>query len=174
MTAPKRMNAPKRKNALKAPPMFPHTVTLYNVRKEFDKATFKDTTVNHITILRGVLVDASKAVNVRQSGLEGADAVNLYIPFDVEAISPDDLDAENPKIKPYIGPKEYWALPTEDVDRYWTLETAETTFFVKGVAVESEDATRQFIESKYEHVYSITKIDEKDFGSLQHWEIGAN
>ena len=148
--------------------MFPHTITLYNVRKEFDKATFKDKTVNHITVLRGVLLDASKAVNVRKSGLEGADAVNLYIPFDVEATS------DTGETKEYIGPKEYWALPTEDVDKYWTLETAESTFFVKGVAIEAEDAKRQFIESKYEDVYSITKIDCKDFGGLQHWEIGAN
>lgn len=154
--------------------MFPHTVTLYNVRTEFDKSTFQDKTVNHITILRGVLLDASKASNVRKSGLEGADAVNLYIPFDVEAISPSDLAAENPEIKKYVGPKEFWALSTEDVDKCWTLDTSKNTFFVKGVAVESESTTRQLIEAKYEDVYSMTKIDEKDFGSLQHWEVGGN
>lgn len=168
MTVPKRMNAPTRKNAAKPLSMFPHTVTLYNVRKEFDKDTFKDRTANHITILRGVLLDASKAVNVRQSGLEGADAVNLYIPFAVKATS--DVG----EAKAFIGPKEYWALPTEDVDKYWTLETAESTFFVKGIAIEAESATRQFIEAKYEDVYSITKIDMKDFGGLPHWEIGGN
>lgn len=154
--------------------MFPHTVTLYNVRKEFDKATYKGENTNHITILRGVLLDASKAVNVRSSGLEGADAVNLYIPFNVEAISPSEIGEERPQIKQYIGPKEYWALPVEEVENYWTLQATENTFFIKGVAVEAANASRQLIEGKYESVYSITKIDEKDFGSLQHWEVGGN
>lgn len=154
--------------------MFPHTITLYNVRSEFDKTTFKDKLVNHITILRGVLLDASKAVNVRTSGLESADAVNLYIPFGVEAIDPAEIDEDEPKHRQYIGPKEYWALPVEDVENFWTLQTSESTFFVKGIAVEAEDATRQDIEAKYEDVYSVTKIDMKDFGGLQHWEIGGN
>lgn len=154
--------------------MFPHTVTLYNVRKETDKTTYKDKTVNHITILRGVLLDASKAVNVRTSGLVGADAVNLYIPFTVEALAPSEINEEHPKRKQYIGPKAYWALPVEEADNYWTLATGENTFFVKGVAVEAENASRQLIEGKYEDVYGITKIDEKDFGSLQHWEVGGN
>lgn len=60
--------------------MFPHTVTIYNVSQETDPATFKDVEKTYITVLRGVLLEASKAANVRQSGLEGADAVNLYIP----------------------------------------------------------------------------------------------
>ena len=61
--------------------MFPHTVTLYNPEtKELPANDFKPTLVHHITVLRGVLLDASKGSNVNQSGLEGADAVNLYIP----------------------------------------------------------------------------------------------
>ena len=58
--------------------MFPHTVTIYNVSQETDPATFKDVEKTYITVLRGVLLEASKAANVRQSGLEGADAVTWY------------------------------------------------------------------------------------------------
>lgn len=49
------------------------------------------------------------------------------------------------------------------------------SFFIKGEVVEP-DAKRQLIEMSYDHVYSITKIDEKDFGSpgMQHWEAGAS
>ena len=64
----------------------PHTVTIYNPVKETDKETFQETQKLYVTVLRGVMLQASKAVNVRESGLEGADAVNLYIPFDVEAV----------------------------------------------------------------------------------------
>lgn len=154
--------------------MFPHTVTLYNVRADdFDKTTFKDIYFNHITILRGVMLDASKAANVRQSGLEGADAVNLYIPFDVEAIDPADIGEDSPKIKQYIGPKAYDALPNEAVDNYWTLTNTEICFFVNGIAVESSTTARQDIEAKYDDVYSVKKVDMKDFGSLKHWEVGG-
>ena len=58
----------------------PHTVTIYNVTQEQDQ-DFNDTQKSYITVIRGVMLQASKAVNVRESGLEGADAVNLYVPF---------------------------------------------------------------------------------------------
>ena len=65
--------------------MFPHTVTLYQQETVIDNK-LNETTVNHITVLRGVLLIASKAANVRATGLEGADAVNLHIPFGVKAV----------------------------------------------------------------------------------------
>ena len=154
--------------------MFPHTITVYNVEIYTDKNTFKDVLVNHITVLRGVLLDASKAVNVRESGLVGADAVNLYIPFGVEAVI--SLTGEP---KTYVGPLEFWRA--EDKSEIWTMSIGGTKthgvdgscFFVKGKAVHP-DLDTQAIEMMYDHVYDITTIDEKDFGGLQHWEIGAN
>lgn len=177
MPTPLRMSRPRRINSSPAPSMFPHTVTIYNVSVETDKATFQSQVVNHITILRGVLLDASKAVNVRESGLEGADAVNLYIPFGVEAV--DGLTG-NPK--KYMPPVEFWKA--EDKSGLWTLaisakgsKNAGNTFFVKGVALPPEgikpESVTEAVELAYDHVYSITKIDEKDFGNLQHWEVGG-
>lgn len=145
--------------------MFPHTVTLYNVEISTDTATMEDKLINHITILRGVLLDATKAVNVRESGFEGADAVNLYVPFSVEAV-----DGVTGKQKKYIPPIEFWL--SEDKTGFWTLSDGGKNFFVKGVAVEPGKDV-QFIEMAYDGVYVITKIDEKDFGGLQHWEIGG-
>ena len=81
--------------------MFPHIVTVYNTYVETDHSTFEETTVNHITVLRGVLLDASKGSNVTKSGLESADAVNLYIPFSVEA-----LDGVTGIQRRYVGPKQ--------------------------------------------------------------------
>ena len=64
----------------------PHTVTIYNVVQEIDPTTLDEAEKVYTTILRGVMLQASKGVNVRESGLESADAVNLYIPFAVEAV----------------------------------------------------------------------------------------
>lgn len=154
--------------------MFPHTITVYNVEIYTDKNTFKDVLVNHITILRGVLLDASKAVNVRESGLVGADAVNLYIPFGVEAV-----DGVTGTLKQYAAPIAFWQA--EDKSGLWTMSVGGTKthgvngscFFVKGEAVHP-DLDVSAIEMMYDHVYDITTIDEKDFGGLQHWEVGAS
>lgn len=174
MLTPARMNVPRRLNASQVPPMFPHTITMYNVEIYTDKTTFKDVLINHITILRGVLLDASKAVNVRESGLEGADAVNLYIPFSVEAV-----DGVTGQTKTYAGPIDFWRA--EDKSGLWTMSVGGTKapgvdgscFFVKGEAVHP-DLDVQTIEMMYDHVYDISSIDEKDFGGLQHFEVGAN
>lgn len=154
--------------------MFPHTITMYNVEIETDLSSITSKITNHTTILRGVLLDASKAVNVRESGLVGADAVNLYIPFGVEAV-----DGVTGKAKKYVGPLEFWRA--EDKSEIWTMSIGGTKthgvdgscFFVKGEAVHT-DLDVQAIEMMYDHVYDITTIDGKDFGGLRHFEIGAN
>ena len=148
----------------------PHTVTLYNVVQETDPGTFQDVEKLYVTILRGVFLEATKAVNVRESGLEGADAVSLYIPFSVDA-----KDGTTGKNKQYVGPQEFWAAT--DKSGLWTLSTdgnGGNTIFIKGEVVEP-DQTVQQLEMLYDDVYNVTKVDEKDFGSEQtrHWEIGG-
>ncbi len=162
-------------------PMFPHVVTIYNVSTESNPATYKDETAVYITVLKNALVDASKAVNVNKSGLTGADAVNLYIPFGVEAV-----DGYTGEAKAYVGPREFWQA--EDKSKIWTLnlegegdadsKTHERTFFVKGEAVPPPevpaDQVEAYIGLKYDSVYNVTKVDMKDFGGLAHWEVGGN
>ena len=87
----------------------PHTVTIYNVVHDVDTTTMEDTTELHCTVLKGVFFDASKGANVRQSGLEGADAVNLYIPFSVEA-----TDGITGKDKVYCDPQAFRQLTNKD------------------------------------------------------------
>ena len=170
MTASRRMNAPRHIDAPEPSTMFPHTVTLYTTRTEVNPATFREETTNYITILRGVLLDASKAANVRASGLEGADAVNLYVPFGVDAT--DGLTGEK---KQYIGPVEFWRL--EDKSGCWTLTTGQETWFVKGVALPPDGMdpgkVYDYINLMFDDVYNVTKVDIKDFGGLQHFEFGG-
>lgn len=147
--------------------MFPHTVTIYNVVQETDKTTFEDKETLYVTILRGVLLEASKAVNVRESGLEGADAVNLYIPFSVDAV-----DGTTGKKKTYAPPQAF--LAEADKSKLWTLSVngnGGLTFFIKGKFV-TDNMT---VALAHDGCYNVTKVDEKDFGSvdMQHWEVGG-
>lgn len=145
----------------------PHTVTVYNSVKETDPSTFREETHLYVTILRGVMLQASKGVNVRESGLEGADAVNLYIPFCVEAV-----DGTTGKPKTYTGPQAFYNAA--DKSGLWTLSVngnGGLTFFVKGEFV----TDKEDVAMAQDGCYNVTKVDEKDFGSvdMQHWEVGG-
>lgn len=145
----------------------PHTVTVYNSVKETDPSTFREETHLYVTILRGVMLQASKGVNVRESGLEGADAVNLYIPFCVEAV-----DGTTGKPKTYTGPQAFYNAA--DKSGLWTLSVngnGGLTFFVKGDFV----TDKEDVAMAQDGCYNVTKVDEKDFGSvdMQHWEVGG-
>ena len=146
--------------------MFPHTVTVYNIDSgETPENDFRPGLVNHITVLHGVLLDASKGANVRSSGLVGADSVNLYIPMNVRAV-----DGVTSKEKRFVDPVTFWR--SDDKSGIWTLNVGENTFFVKGEVVEP-DKSVSFIETAYADVYSVTKVDVKDFGRLAHIQVGG-
>lgn len=141
----------------------PHTVTLYNAI--YNRVTGENDL--HSTILKGVFMQASKAVNVRESGLEGADAVNLHIPFDVNAV-----DGMTGKPKKYVGPQEF--LAAEDRSGLWTLSfsgNGGTSFFVKGEFV----TDKEDVALAQDECYTVTKVDLKDYGSpeMQHWQVGG-
>ena len=145
----------------------PHTITVYNSVAETDPATFEEITKLYVTILRGVMLQASKAVNVRESGLESADAVNLYIPFSVKAV-----DGTTGKAKTYAPPQAF--LAAADKSGLWTLAVngnGGLTFFVKGEFVTDKEA----VVMAQDGCYNVTKVDEKDFGSvdMRHWEVGG-
>lgn len=145
----------------------PHTVTLYNTYVEIDKNNFQETAVHYITILEGVLVQESKGANVRASGLAGADAVKLYIPFSVKA-----YDGITGKEKTFVGPTDF--IKAENKSELWTLGLGPSNFFVKGILIEP-DKPSSVIENTNDNVFNITKVDRKDYGSksMQHWEVGG-
>lgn len=147
--------------------MFPHTVTVYNSVAETDTATFEESTRLYVTILRGVLLQASKGANVRESGLEGADAVNLYIPFGVEAV-----DGATGKPKAYTGPQVFYSAA--DKSGLWTLSVngnGGNTFFVKGEFVTDNET----VALAHDDCYNLTKVDMMDYGStdMMHFECGG-
>lgn len=144
--------------------MVSRTVTLYQIETIVDNK-LNETTVNHITVLDGVLLEESKAANVRATGLEGADAANLHIPFNVKA-----TDGVTGKEKTYIDPVEGWKADADKSD-IWTISIG--TVFVKGREVHP-DASREALELGYDGVYEATKVDKLDFGGFPHFEVGGN
>lgn len=146
--------------------MFPHIVTVYVTLHETDLTTMKDVEKHYITVLKGVLLVASKAKNVNESGLEGADAVNLYIPLSVDA-----RDGKTGIAQKYTGSVEWWR--TADKGAIWTLSNAGNCFFVKGEHVHPALPV-QTIKAMYDDVYNVTKIDLLDFGGdMAHLEVGG-
>lgn len=147
--------------------MFPHTVTIYNVVQETDPATLDEAEKVYTTILRGVMLQASKGANVRESGLEGADAATLYIPFTVEAV-----DGKMGAAKAYAKPQEF--AKAADRSGLWTLSyngNGGETVFVKGEFI-SDDMT---VVLSHDDCYNVTKVDAMDYGSadMQHFSVGG-
>lgn len=147
----------------------PHTVTIYNIVQEIAPTTLDEVTHVYITILRGVMLQASKGVNVRESGLEGADAANLYIPFTVEAV-----DGKTGAAKTYAKPQEF--VKAADRSGLWTLSydgNGGETLFIKGEFV--LDGTNLNVVRYHDDCYNVTKVDAMDYGSpdMQHWEVGG-
>lgn len=145
----------------------PHTVTIYNIVRETDPATLDEVTHIYITILRGVMLQASKGANVRQSGLEGADAANLYIPFTVEAV-----DGKTGAAKTYAKPQEF--VKAADRSGLWTLSyngNGGETVFVKGEFISDNMTVVQY----HDDCYKVTKVDAMDYGSadMRHFEVGG-
>ncbi len=104
--------------------------------------------------IENVFWDDSQGIN-RNTGSEKEDKVNVYIPKNKNDLSK------------YKKPKEYAKTGTG-----WTLENDD--LIIKGKVEETEVKGIKEL-SKYE-VFTITLVDDKDFGSpnMHHFEIRGN
>ena len=104
-------------------------------------------------LIDNVFWDDSKGIN-RNLGYENADDVNVFIPK-----SQNDMSG-------YVEPKKYKGLSNT-----WTLENGD--FIVKGNTDESEVLSLKELVQKYDNVFTISLVDDKDFGSgsMHHFEI---
>lgn len=104
-------------------------------------------------LIDNVFWDDSKGVNLNK-GYENADDVNVFIPK-----IQNDMSG-------YLEPKKYKGLSNT-----WTLENGD--FIVKGNTSESEVLSIKELVKKYDNVFKISLVDDKDFGSesMQHFEI---
>ena len=133
--------------------MFPHVVTVFNSYEDDDLKMHSS-----ITILRGVLLDVSKA-----------DAATLYIPFSVDAVSTTGDK------KTYVEPKAFYAA--ENQQGLWTLDSgghsnSTSTYFVKGEV--SEMMSLAQLQEKYDYAFDVSTVDVRDFGGdMMHWQVGG-
>ena len=104
-------------------------------------------------LIDNVFWDDSKGIN-RNLGYENADDVNVFIPK-----SQNDMNG-------YVEPKKYKGL-----NNTWTLENGD--FIVKGNTNENEVLSIKELVQKYDNVFTISLVDDKDFGSerMHHFEI---
>ena len=104
-------------------------------------------------LIDNVFWDDSKGIN-RNLGYENADDVNVFIPK-----SQNDMTG-------YVEPKKYKGLSNT-----WTLDNGD--FIVKGNTSESEVLSIKELVKKYDNVFTISLVDDKDFGSenMHHFEI---
>lgn len=103
--------------------------------------------------IENVFWDDSKGVNLNK-GYENADDVNIFIPKDKNDMSG------------YTEPKFYIGL-----NDTWTLNNGD--FIVKGQTFENQVSSIKELKEKYNDVFTITLVDDKDFGSknMHHFEI---
>lgn len=111
------------------------------------------------TVLMGVFWESYQAVNVRKSGLDNADRVRVFIPHQVAVIGD------------YRKPKAWQALG--DKAGFWTLQTGDKV--VLGAVDYEIEKVASELEKRFDDVLTLTKIDDKNFGSLalRHWEVGG-
>lgn len=113
---------------------------------ENKNVVFKKHLIDH------VFWDDSKAVNLNR-GYDNADDVNVFIP------------KEQNDMSSYVEPKKYKGL------NKWTLQVGD--FIVKGDVREKEVSGIKELTTKYDNVFTISLVDDKDFGSssMHHFEI---
>lgn len=144
----------------------PHTVTVFNT---WEDAQTLEQQIN-VTILRGVFLDTVKGTNAGKDGNSSADGAELYIPFDVDAQSPAGAH------KSYAEPAEFYTAQNRNA--LWTLdaggkESSSATYFVKGTVTENKTFAQ--LKAQYDHVYDVTAVYLRDFGSadMRHRMVSA-
>lgn len=100
-----------------------------------------------------VFWDDSEGINLN-TGYDKANEVNIYIPK-----NQNDMSG-------YVRPKKY-----KGEGNKWTLNKGD--FIVKGMTEENEVTSIKELVTKYDDVFTITLVDDKDFGSvnMHHFEI---
>lgn len=120
----------------------------------YNKYTDKDKNVvfkKHL--IDKVFWDDNKEINLNL-GYESNNKVTVFIPKNQN------------DFKGYIEPKKY-----EGLKNTWTLANGD--FIVKGNTEENEILSLKELEKKYDNVFIISSVDNKDFGSknMHHFEI---
>ena len=112
--------------------MFPHTATLYLLRRETDRESFQSRMSWEAFVLRGVLLAEGQSVKRRTEGPEQSGGASLVIPLAVRA-----EDGRTGRTLRYLAPAAYKRLA--DRSGFWTAEAGPDCFFTAGQVLPEED-----------------------------------
>ena len=136
----------------------PHVVSLINRHGE----------VYHLTVLRGVMLQARNGRASLRSGGQEENSVMLYIPFDVRA-----ENAAGDAVT-FLPPKEY--ARCADPEHHWTLQAEGESagrcgFFVRGELLRA--LTLEEARAEYDDVFLIAGYYIRDYGSrpMRHYQV---
>ena len=136
----------------------PHTVSLINLHNG----------TPHLTILRGVMLQALNGQSVQRRGDQEETIATLYVPLSVNSINPSGENVT------FLPPRGY--ARCTDPEKHWTLQAegesaGRGSFFVKGEIPEA--CTLAEAREKYDFVYVVAGWQLHDYGSraLQHYEV---
>lgn len=130
-------------------------ITVYNATIDRDDGV-SSYRATHIT---GVNWQQELKVTVGDKGLNSANIINIYIPF--------NSSTDN---KTYVKPSEYDRQT--DKDQIFTFKSGD--IIVKGVCNDEIKNLNSFRQS-HDDVVTVISVDTLDNGSssLQHWKVGA-
>lgn len=141
----------------------PHSVTVYNVRRDGKVC---------MAFLDGVFLDTSRGGGVVKNGAVSEDAAALFIPLDCRAVDPVGGQAQS-----FCEPKEFDRL--ENCGGFWTVgprdgRSCADCFFVRGKVVEPGMGFAE-MKDRYEDVFRVSSVAVRDFGgeNMRHWQIGG-
>ena len=132
--------------------MFPHAATVYNHYRDGREDRWQR------TILKSIFWDNTRGINARTGAIDNDDSALIIIPC-------EDRTG-------YLPPKKF--ARTENKSGNWTLQPGDKIVF-GAIDFEINETHRLAeLESDYDDVLTITKVDRHLFGSsLDHWEVGA-
>lgn len=132
--------------------MFPHAATVYNHYRDGREDRWQR------TILKSIFWDNTRGINARTGAIDNDDSALIIIPCEERT--------------GYLPPKKF--ARTENKARNWTLQPGDKIVF-GAIDFEINETHRLAeLESDYDDVLTITKVDRHLFGSsLDHWEVGA-
>lgn len=136
----------------------PHTVSIINIHHD----------TPHLTVLRGVMLQAMNGQSVQRRGDAEESNASLYVPFSVQA-----LNAAGESVT-FLPSLEYARCP--EPEKHWTLQAqgesaGRCSFFVKGEI--PEPCSLAEAREKYDFVYVVAGWQLHDYGSpgMQHYEV---
>ncbi len=136
----------------------PHTVSLIAFHHS----------VPHLTLLRGVMLQAMNGRSVQLRGDAEAASAILYIPLSVRAENPSGESVS------FLPPLAYASCP--DPEKHWTLQpegesAGRGSFFVRGEL--SAPCSLAEAREAFDDVWTVAGWQLHDYGSpnMRHWEV---